>query len=100
VLRWILSLMEARPRPFVLLVGGDDAAARSCARAAAPLPVLRATYLRGVPDRLRTMRPIALVLAPDVPDAEALELTRIAIEQAARVLPLDRFVGGGARALA
>jgi hypothetical protein len=79
--------MSTRSR-LVLLVGGDDVTARSCARAASPLPVLRAKRLTAASDRLRSMRPMALVVAPDVPPAEASELERIAGEQAAPVLRL------------
>jgi hypothetical protein len=84
------------PRDLVLLVGGDDAAARSCARAASPVPVLRAQRLAIATQRLRSMRPIALVLAPDVSEADVAELTRIAGEQAAPVVRLDLELPVGA----
>jgi hypothetical protein len=90
---WILADVD-RPkagtgfRELVLLVGGDDATAQHCARAAAPLPVLRAKQVGTATERLRAMRPRALVLASDLPEAAADALAKIASEQAAPVVRL------------
>jgi hypothetical protein len=82
-------------RRLVLLVGGDEDAGRSCARAAAPLPVLRAKRVATAADRLRTMQPVALVVAPDVSEADVAELTRVAAEHAAPVVRLDANLAVG-----
>jgi hypothetical protein len=83
----------------VLLVGGDDAAARDCARQASPIPVLRAKHLSVAADRFRSMRPIALVVAADVPTEDARALERLAAEHATTVITLARGVDGTAQAL-
>lgn len=44
--------------------------ARACARAAAPLPIVRSSRLAVATDRLRELRPVAVYVASDVPDGE------------------------------
>jgi hypothetical protein len=77
---------------LVLLVGGDDATARSCARNVSPLPILRAKHLTVAADRLRAMRPVAVVVAADVPLEDARELERLAVQQATAVIMLENSV--------
>jgi hypothetical protein len=70
--RATLPGMSARRLPaVVMLVGGDDEVARACARAASPLPVVRAGHRDVATDRLRELRPLAVYVANDVPAAEA-----------------------------
>jgi hypothetical protein len=73
----------------VLLVGGDDAVAESCARAAAPLPVVRARRLAVAADRVRAMRPIVVLVAPDVSVEDARALDRLATEEGTRFVRID-----------
>lgn len=54
-----------------MLVGGDDEVARACARAAAPVPIVRAKLATVATDRLRELRPVAVYVADDVPANEA-----------------------------
>jgi hypothetical protein len=54
---------------------------------------VRAKHLGIASDRLRAMRPVAVVVAPDVPAEDVLELERIAEQQAATVV---RLVHGSA----
>jgi hypothetical protein len=87
-----------RPR-VVLLVGGDDATARDCARHASPIPVLRAKHLAMAAARFRSMRPIVLVVAADVPTEDASELERLAAEHATNVVRLEPGFDGSSQAL-
>lgn len=75
---------------LVLLVGGDQTTARSCARAACPLPVIRAKHAAAAAEHVRSMHPIAIVLASDVTDEDAAELARIA-DGRVRVLHVDQM---------
>ena len=75
--------------PLVLLVGGDSETARSCARAASPLPVVRAKHMATATSRLESMKPVALVVAAGVPSAHVAELERLASEHAAEVVRFD-----------
>jgi hypothetical protein len=72
----------------VLLVGGDASVGQSCARAAAPLPVVRARRVAIAADRLRAMRPFVIVVAPDVAPNDAAELARLGAREGARVVRL------------
>jgi hypothetical protein len=71
-----------RHRRVVLLVGGDDEVARECARAAAPLPIVRSKHLAVATERLRDLRPVAVYIATDVSVDEARDLGRVADAQA------------------
>ena len=73
---------------LVLLVGGDQSTARSCARAACPLPVIHTKRVGNAADHLRSMHPVALVVAADVTVEDAAQLERIA-DGRARVIHLD-----------
>lgn len=84
----VMRCRTVRPR-VVLLVGGDQSAAESCAREVAPLPVVRAKHLAIASDRLRSMRPVAVFVAPDVTREDARELERLAEEHAAKVIHLE-----------
>lgn len=89
-----MSFMKSSRRPsanashgkLVLLVGGDQETARSCARAAC-LPVIRARHVAVAADHLRSMHPVAVVLAADIKEEDAAQLERIA-DGRARVLHL------------
>jgi hypothetical protein len=74
---------------FVLLVGGDETTAQLCARAAAPVPVVRANHLGTAADRLRSLRPVALIVASDVETDALKELQRVARDTAAKVVRLE-----------
>lgn len=63
-----------------MLVGGDDEVARACARAAAPLPIVRAKLTTVATDRLRELRPVAVYVAGDVPAVEAHAIGDVAAE--------------------
>ena len=81
------SPRTARVAKLVLLVGGDQETARSCARAAC-LPVIRARRVGVAADHLRSMHPVAMVLAADVTEEDAAQLERIA-DGRARVLHME-----------
>jgi hypothetical protein len=70
--------MARRHGRVVLLVGGDDEVARECARAAAPLPIVRAKHLDVATERLRDLRPVAVYIATDVSVENARDLGRVA----------------------
>jgi len=74
---------------LVLLVGGDDETAKAVARASTPLPVVRAKIAAHATERLRAMRPLAVVIAADVPKEDAAELRRAARAQAAAWIEAD-----------
>jgi hypothetical protein len=73
------SAPQAQP---LLLVGVDDDTAHSCARAVSPSPVLRARHLVSATTHVRSVKPSAVVVGRDVPDAEAR-----ALEELARTVP-------------
>jgi hypothetical protein len=52
---------------IVLLLGGDEGVEERCRRAAAPFPIVRAAYLGTAIEFTLTMRPLAVIVAPDVP---------------------------------
>ena len=74
---------------MVLLVGGDDETAKAVARASTPLPVVRAKHVEHAAERMRAMRPLAVIVASDVPDADADALRRAANAQAASFIAGD-----------
>jgi len=61
-----------------MLVGGDDEVARACARAAAPVPVVRASHRDVATGRLRELKPLAVYVANDVPEGEASVISDVA----------------------
>ena len=68
---------------------GRTRPARACARIASPLPIVRARGLSIAAERLRALRPVAVVIAADVPPADADALLREAGERAATVVRLE-----------
>ncbi len=81
-----------RPVPsLVLFVGGDDGAARSCAKAASPVPVVRSKHLRVAAERVRTMKPVLVVVGPDLTRDEVEELRRVANERHAALVHSNEF---------
>jgi hypothetical protein len=60
-----------RHAKVVMLVGGDDEVARACARAVAPLPIVRAKHRDVATERLRELRPLAVYVASDVPAVDS-----------------------------
>ena len=81
--------MTARRLPaVVMLVGGDDEVARACARAAAPLPVVRASHRGVATERLRELRPLAVYVANDVPEGEADVIGAVAAEHSTPLINL------------
>jgi hypothetical protein len=71
-----------------MLVGGDDEVARACARAAAPVPVVRASHRDVATERLRELRPLAVYVANDVPEGEASAIGDVAAEHSTPLINL------------
>lgn len=80
-----------RGPPLVLYVGGDDDGARSCAKAASPVPVVRSKHLRLAADRVRSMRPLLVVVGADVTLDEIEALRAVAKEQHASIMRLEEM---------
>lgn len=77
----------------VLLVGGDDEVAKSCARLMSPLPVRRARHLSLASRHLETLRPAVVVIAPTFPAEDAKTLEALASEASTSVVRLLDHVG-------
>jgi hypothetical protein len=71
-----------------LLVGGDDEVARACARAVAPLPIVRAKRLEAAAERLRDFHPVAVYVGRDLSSEEANDIERVAAEQSTPLINL------------
>lgn len=84
---------HAAAPPVVLLVGGSDDDAELCARAASPLPVVRTKHIGTATDRVRSLRPVLVVVAPEIPQADASAVKRVADERAVRVVGLPTAEG-------
>ena len=81
--------MTARRHPrVILLVGGDDEVAKECARAAAPLPIVRARHTTVASDRLRELHPVAVYVATDLSTQEANDIGRVAAEHSTPLINL------------
>lgn len=81
---------------LVLYVGCDDDGALSCAKVTA-LPVLRSRHLRVAAERVRSMRPVLVVVGPDVTRDEVEALRTIARETRASLKSLDEMSVASAR---
>jgi hypothetical protein len=73
-------MTDRRHARVVMLVGGDDEVARTCARVVAPLPVVRTKHRGVATERLRELRPLAVYVANDVPPNEAHAIGDVAAE--------------------
>jgi hypothetical protein len=71
-----------------LLVGGDDEVARACARAAAPLPIVRAKHQAVATERLKELHPVAVYLGTDLSTDEADDIGRLAAEHSTPTINL------------
>lgn len=62
--------------------------ARACARAVAPLPIVRAKHQAVATERLKELHPVAVYLGTDLSSAEADDLGRLAAEHATPTINL------------
>lgn len=85
-----------RGHDLVMYVGCDDDGALSCAKVTS-LPVLRSRQLRLAAERVRSMKPVLVVVGPDVTREEVEALRAIAREARASLKSLDEMSVASAR---